>query len=100
MFSVSGRIQDLSVGVENAWTQRHFSAKVDNIGNESFVHHQRGLQKDGQSLATGQTFFTKHSKRGHVMLQHQHQKLVCISQVLIANSANVRNINKKIINTF
>lgn len=41
MFSISERIQDLSVGVEKAWTQRHFSAKVDNIGNESFfIHHQ------------------------------------------------------------
>lgn len=55
------------------------------------------LQKDGQSLATGQTFFTKHSKRGHVMLQHQHQKLLCMSSLPILPSLQYK---QKIINTF
>lgn len=30
------------MGVEDAWTQRYFSAEIDNIGNMPlFFHHQR-----------------------------------------------------------
>ena len=55
MFALSGRIRDLSglrvspaventlsEGVEEAWTQRYFSARDDNSGNASlFFHHQK-----------------------------------------------------------
>ena len=55
MFALSGRIRDLSglrmspaventlsEGVEDAWTQRYFSARADNTGNVSlFFHYQR-----------------------------------------------------------
>jgi hypothetical protein len=55
MFALSGRIQDLSglrvspaventlsEGVDDAWTQRYFSARADNTGNVSlFFHYQR-----------------------------------------------------------
>ena len=54
MFALSGRIQDLSglrvspaventlsEGVDDAWTQRYFSARADNTGNVSLFHYQR-----------------------------------------------------------